>query len=115
MVSFDTLYMKHVHEKMTDVCCVHWREKLTIPADKPCIVLEGMGKKSTFVEWDDHASNGQSATFTTMASYSVVKSISFRVRNKCLLPFINYIALIIFCRWFFFLNIFAYTYSLYIS
>jgi len=69
-----------------------------IPADKRCIILEGMGKKSTFVEWDDHASSGQSATFTTMANNTVVKSISFRVRNKCLLLFLNYIALVSFCR-----------------
>jgi len=61
-----------------------------IPADKPFIILQGMGKDSTFVDWDDHASSAQSSTFTSMAINIVVKNISFRVRNKCPLLFLNY-------------------------
>lgn len=57
------------------------REKLMIPYDKPCIILQGEGKMNTFVEWDDHETTSQSPTFSTMADNIVVKHISFRVRN----------------------------------
>ncbi|KOM46078.1 hypothetical protein LR48_Vigan06g138400 [Vigna angularis] len=55
-----------------------YREKLKIPEDKPYIMLKGMGKDKTFVEWDDHDSSAQSPTFLTMANDIVVKTISFR-------------------------------------
>ncbi|KAL2347811.1 hypothetical protein Fmac_001811 [Flemingia macrophylla] len=55
-----------------------YREKLTIPYDKPYIVLKGEGKTRTFVEWQDHSSIVQSPTFSTMADNVVVKSISFK-------------------------------------
>ncbi|XLS80890.1 hypothetical protein HN51_046721 [Arachis hypogaea] len=58
-----------------------YREKVTIPSDKPYIILKGTGKKKTWVEWGDHNTTAQSPTFQSMADNIVVKSISFRVTN----------------------------------
>ncbi|RYR24588.1 hypothetical protein Ahy_B02g058098 [Arachis hypogaea] len=55
-----------------------YREKVTIPSDKPYIILKGTGKKKTWVEWGDHNTTAQSPTFQSMADNIVVKSISFR-------------------------------------
>ncbi|XP_027362724.1 probable pectinesterase 55 [Abrus precatorius] len=55
-----------------------YREKVTIPNDKPYITLQGEGQDNTFVEWNDHDSIARSATFSTMANNVVVKHISFR-------------------------------------
>jgi pectinesterase len=63
------------------VCIIVYREKLTIPHDKPYIIIQGEGMKKTIVEWDDHANTAQSPTFFTMADHIVVKFITFRVRK----------------------------------
>ncbi|KAL4350986.1 hypothetical protein AHAS_Ahas10G0196800 [Arachis hypogaea] len=55
-----------------------YREKVTIPIDKPYIILKGSEKMRTWVEWDDHNTTAQSPTFQSMADNIVVKSISFR-------------------------------------
>nr|KYP50010.1 putative pectinesterase 29 [Cajanus cajan] len=57
-----------------------YREKVTIPNDKPYIILKGKGKimRRTVVEWGDHDNTSQSPTFTSMAGNIVVKSMSFR-------------------------------------
>ncbi|QHO04676.1 putative pectinesterase [Arachis hypogaea] len=39
-----------------------YREKVTIPIDKPYIILKGSGKMRTWVEWDDHNTTAQSPT-----------------------------------------------------
>ncbi|XP_052111701.1 probable pectinesterase 29 [Arachis duranensis] len=71
-----------------------YREKVTIPIDKPYIILKGSEKMRTWVEWDDHNTTAQSPTFQSMADNIVVKSISFRVTNHLYL--INYIILCLF-------------------
>ncbi|XLT41582.1 hypothetical protein HN873_072874 [Arachis hypogaea] len=58
-----------------------YREKVTIPSDKPYIILKGSGKMRTWVEWDDHNTTAQSPTFQSNADNIVVKSISFRIIN----------------------------------
>ncbi|XLS76496.1 hypothetical protein HN51_033361, partial [Arachis hypogaea] len=58
-----------------------YREKVTIPIDKPYIILKGSEKMRTWVEWDDHNTTAQSPTFQSMADNIVVKSISFRRCN----------------------------------
>jgi hypothetical protein len=63
------------------VCIIVYREKLTIPHDKPYIIIQGEGMKKTIVEWDDHASTLQSPTFSAGADHIVVKFITFKVRN----------------------------------
>ncbi|KAK2453545.1 pectinesterase [Trifolium repens] len=55
-----------------------YREKLTIPHDKPYIIIQGEGMKKTIVEWDDHASTLQSPTFSAGADHIVVKFITFK-------------------------------------
>ncbi|KAL9324874.1 hypothetical protein ACSQ67_005519 [Phaseolus vulgaris] len=55
-----------------------YREKVMIPEDKPYVVLKGVGKRCTIVEWDDHDSSAQSPTFLSMADNIVVKAITFR-------------------------------------
>jgi len=66
--------------KNVNFVCV--REKIEIPRDKPYIILKGVGKRKTTVEWNDHGPISESATFSSMADNVVVKSISFRVRNN---------------------------------
>ncbi|KAK7856795.1 putative pectinesterase 29 [Quercus suber] len=55
-----------------------YREKLLIPYDKPYIILKGVAKTKTLVEWGDHDNLAQSPTFTSQADHIVAKSISFR-------------------------------------
>ncbi|KAK7308636.1 hypothetical protein VNO77_42255 [Canavalia gladiata] len=55
-----------------------YREKLTIPVDKPYIIIEGQGKLNTFVEWDDHDNILQCPTFSAWANNLVIRFISFR-------------------------------------
>lgn len=57
------------------------REKVTIPANKPCIFLEGAGSKLTSIEWGDHMDTCDSATFTSSPDNIVAKGISFKVEN----------------------------------
>ncbi|XLU36108.1 hypothetical protein S245_072174, partial [Arachis hypogaea] len=45
-------------------------EKVTIPIDKPYIILKGSGKMRTWVEWDDHNTTAQSPTFQSDADNS---------------------------------------------
>lgn len=59
---------------------VVFREKVTIPYDKPYIIIRGDGMSNTLVEWDDHSNTMQSPTFFTMADNTVVKYITFKVR-----------------------------------
>ncbi|KAK6260351.1 Pectinesterase, partial [Theobroma cacao] len=56
----------------------HFREKVTIPANKPCIFLEGAGSKLTSIEWGDHMDTCDSATFTSSPDNIVAKGISFK-------------------------------------
>ena len=64
----------------TKINCCACREKLLIPYDKPYIILKGVAKTKTLVEWGDHDNLAQSPTFTSQADHIVAKSISFRVR-----------------------------------
>lgn len=63
---------------------IYFREKVTIPYDKPYIILKGQGKRRTRVVWDDHLNIAQSPTFTSSADNIVVKCISFEVCQKCI-------------------------------
>ncbi|XP_057443959.1 probable pectinesterase 29 [Lotus japonicus] len=55
-----------------------YREKvITIPVDKPYILLQGEGKTKTLVQWGDHDNTLQSATFTTLADNIIIKFMSF--------------------------------------
>lgn len=50
-----------------------------MPYDKPFIYLKGEGRKKTVIDWDDHASTSESATFSTSADNIVVSGINFVV------------------------------------
>ncbi|EEF47239.1 probable pectinesterase 29 [Ricinus communis] len=52
-------------------------EKVAIPANKPCIFLQGAGK-NTSIEWDDHEDKPTSAIFISLADNIVAKSITFK-------------------------------------
>ncbi|KAK9289185.1 hypothetical protein L1049_017659 [Liquidambar formosana] len=54
-----------------------YREKVTIPSNKPFIYLKGGGKRNTYIVWDDHDTVLQSPTFTVLADNFIAKSISF--------------------------------------
>ncbi|KAG8656738.1 hypothetical protein MANES_03G001000v8 [Manihot esculenta] len=62
--------------------CIHvkagiYREKVKIPSDKPYLILEGEGERTTFIVWGDHDSTLQSPTFMSSADNIVVRNISF--------------------------------------
>ncbi|RYQ86709.1 hypothetical protein Ahy_B10g106347 [Arachis hypogaea] len=54
-----------------------YREKVTIPIDKPYIILKGSGKMRTWVEWDDHNTTAQSPTFQSDADNSCNDKVGF--------------------------------------
>ncbi|GMI98900.1 hypothetical protein like AT5G26810 [Hibiscus trionum] len=56
-----------------------YREKVTIPIDKPCIFLEGTHSKLTTIEWNDHNVTSDSATFSSYPDNIVARGISFKV------------------------------------
>ncbi|KAE9446695.1 hypothetical protein C3L33_21437, partial [Rhododendron williamsianum] len=52
-------------------------EKVTIPWDKECIVLEGSGSGQTRITWNGHGQTDTTATFTAAAANFVAKGIAF--------------------------------------
>ncbi|KAK7259189.1 hypothetical protein RIF29_24789 [Crotalaria pallida] len=60
---------------------MHCREKVIIPINKPCIFLEGAGRNSTSVQWDDHGTAHHTATFDVTGNDTIVKDITFEVLN----------------------------------
>lgn len=52
---------------------------MTIPSDKPYIILKGENKRKTQIVWDDHDSLAQSPTFASFADNIIAKSITFVV------------------------------------
>ncbi|XP_042474811.1 probable pectinesterase 55 [Macadamia integrifolia] len=59
-----------------------YREKVTIPIDKPCIILQGKSPKSTMISWNAHTITDKSATFTIFADNFVAKNIAFKNAYK---------------------------------
>ncbi|KAG8475278.1 hypothetical protein CXB51_032104 [Gossypium anomalum] len=55
-----------------------FREKVTIPYDKPCIFLEGAGRLLTRIEWNSHMRTCDSATLTSFPDSIVAKGITFK-------------------------------------
>ncbi|KAI6692346.1 hypothetical protein NL676_020056 [Syzygium grande] len=55
-----------------------YKEKVTIPSDKPCIVLEGNTERDTIIEWSSAGEVDQSATFTLYADNFKAKNIGFK-------------------------------------
>ncbi|KAG6393047.1 hypothetical protein SASPL_147277 [Salvia splendens] len=54
-----------------------YREKVTIPSDKPYIYLKGAGKRHTVIVWNGHGSIDTSPTFDSQADHIVAKGIKF--------------------------------------
>ncbi|PIN11559.1 Pectinesterase [Handroanthus impetiginosus] len=54
-----------------------YREKVTIPFDKPFIYLKGAGSRSTFMVWDGHDSIATGATFTSQADNIIANGLTF--------------------------------------
>lgn len=65
------------------------REKVTIPATKPCITIQGAGRTNTIVQWGDTAGTigpdgyplgtYNSATFGVNSQHFAAKNITFKV------------------------------------
>ncbi|KAJ4850938.1 hypothetical protein Tsubulata_030363 [Turnera subulata] len=55
-----------------------YREKVSIPGNKPCIFLDGGDRSVTSIEWDDHKDSATSPTFTSNADNIVLKGITFK-------------------------------------
>lgn len=70
------------------------REQVKIPREKPYIYLKGEGKGRTNVTWDGHESIATDATFISEADYTVVKSITFIVRQQNLFNFLEHYSLL---------------------
>ncbi|XP_061361405.1 putative pectinesterase 52 [Gastrolobium bilobum] len=54
-----------------------YREKVNIPYNKPCIILEGQGRDVTIITYNGHLETDTSATFTSSPSNVVAKEITF--------------------------------------
>ncbi|XP_054824774.1 putative pectinesterase 52 [Prosopis cineraria] len=52
-------------------------EKVQIPKDKPCILLEGEGRRVTTITYNDHQQTDTSATFTSFPNNVIVVGITF--------------------------------------
>ncbi|MED6125738.1 hypothetical protein PIB30_071562 [Stylosanthes scabra] len=55
-----------------------YKEKVNVPRNKPCIVLEGENRHKTIVTYGDHQKTDTSATFTSSPSNVVVTGITFK-------------------------------------
>ncbi|KAI6692340.1 hypothetical protein NL676_020050 [Syzygium grande] len=53
-------------------------EKVVVPGDKPCIVLEGNSASDTMIEWGDGGDVNKSATFTLYADNFKARNIGFK-------------------------------------
>ncbi|XP_027941366.1 putative pectinesterase 10 [Vigna unguiculata] len=53
-------------------------ERVTIPREKSCIILEGEGNSTTTISYADHRSINHNATFTSLASNVVASGITFK-------------------------------------
>ncbi|XP_077212785.1 putative pectinesterase 66 [Tasmannia lanceolata] len=60
-----------------------YMEKVTIPMDKPFILLEGSGNSHTIIDWGASATTESSATFRVDASDFVAKAIGFKNGYNC--------------------------------
>ncbi|XP_048134239.1 probable pectinesterase 55 [Rhodamnia argentea] len=56
----------------------NYKEKVAIPEDKPCIVLEGNSASNTMIEWADGGEVNESATFTLYAENFKARNIGFK-------------------------------------
>ncbi|XP_027368594.1 probable pectinesterase 66 [Abrus precatorius] len=53
-------------------------EKVHIPREKPCIILEGAGSPTTLISYGDFQKTGLSATFTSSPPNVIVSGITFK-------------------------------------
>ena len=58
------------------------REKVMILKEKPYIILKGMGKSSTVIEWGDSGNSIESSTFKLYAPNFMARDITLKVRNS---------------------------------
>ena len=70
----------HFHFWLNYIVLFCYREKVTIPSDKPYIYLKGAGKRHTVIVWNGHGSIDTSPTFDSQADHIVAKGIKFVVR-----------------------------------
>jgi pectin methylesterase-like acyl-CoA thioesterase len=93
-----TKFEMHLSDKWQ---CVIYREKVSIPAFKSFITIEGAGADKTIVQWGDTAqtpnpsAKGQrlgtygSATFAVNSPYFIAKNITFKVSSNKNASFLN--------------------------
>nr|ACC68156.1 putative pectinesterase family protein [Arabidopsis halleri subsp. halleri] len=55
-----------------------YKEKVTIPADKGYIYMQGRGIEKTIIAYGDHQQTDTSATFTSYASNIIITGITFK-------------------------------------
>ncbi|RDX69412.1 putative pectinesterase 29, partial [Mucuna pruriens] len=55
-----------------------YKEKVSIPFKKPCIILEGDDSQTTIISFGDHQATSASATFSTSSPNVVVSDITFK-------------------------------------
>ena len=58
------------------------REKAMILKEKPYIILKGMGKSSTVIEWGDSGNSMESSTFKLYTPNFMARDITFKVRHS---------------------------------
>ncbi|KAK8591856.1 hypothetical protein V6N13_031882 [Hibiscus sabdariffa] len=65
-------------DSIPSVTLACYREKVTIPKDKPCIFLEGQDRKVTTITFNQHDKTDTSTTFTSYAGNLLVRGITFQ-------------------------------------
>nr|XP_023926287.1 probable pectinesterase 29 [Quercus suber] len=55
-----------------------YKEKVMIVKEKPSIILKGMGRSSTVIEWGDSGNSLESSTFKLYASNFMARDITFK-------------------------------------
>ncbi|KAL4636594.1 hypothetical protein ACB092_03G020000 [Castanea dentata] len=56
-----------------------YKEKVMIVKEKPYIILKGMGKSSTVIEWGDSGNSLESSTFKLYAPNFMARDITFKI------------------------------------
>ncbi|KAJ4957390.1 hypothetical protein NE237_024501 [Protea cynaroides] len=55
-----------------------YSEKVTVPREKTCVILQGNSREDTVISWNAHSITNLSATFTSFADNFVAKNIAFK-------------------------------------
>ncbi|KAL2316712.1 hypothetical protein Fmac_030588 [Flemingia macrophylla] len=67
-------YMLYIMIPILQLC----REKVQIPKEKPCIILEGEGRQNTMISYSDHNGTSSSSIFISWPPNVILSDITFK-------------------------------------